>query len=108
RRAGWYVLGLGVAAVVFAYLVYYSHFTEVFRATWARIMSHEAVEAAGSAIAATPAAKFQRWASGTSDDYGLPGLVLAAAACIGTIQLARERLREGLTLVLGAWLAIWI
>ncbi|MEO8480733.1 MAG: hypothetical protein ABI634_00900 [Acidobacteriota bacterium] len=108
RRAGWWVLALGVVAVGLAYAVYYSHFTEVYRATWARIASHETVDATGSSIAATPITKLQRWASGTSDDYGLPGLVLAAAAAIGALELARRRLRDGVTLVLGGWLAIWM
>lgn len=108
RRAGWWVLAIGLVAAGVAYAAYYSHFTEVYRATWARVASHETVEAAGSSIAATPATKLQRWASGTSDDYGLPGLVLAAAAAIGAFELTRRRLRDGLTLVLGGWLAIWI
>jgi hypothetical protein len=108
RRAGWWVLATGVVAIAVAYGLYYSHFTEIYRATWARIASHETVEAAGSTIAATPAAKLQRWASGTSDDYGLPGLVLAAAALLGIFQLVRSRPRDGATLVLGSWLIVWL
>jgi hypothetical protein len=108
RRAGWWALALGLVALSLAYAVYYSHFTEIYRATWARIVSHETVDAAGSSIAASPATKLQRWASGASDDYGLPGLVLAAAAAIGAFELARRRLRDGTTLVLGGWLAIWV
>lgn len=108
RRAGYWALGMGLAAVGVAYAVYYSHFIDVYRATWARIASHETVDAAGSSIAASPIVKLQRWASGTSDDYGLPGLVLAAAAAIGAVALGRRRPREGVTLVLGGWLAIWI
>ncbi len=108
RRAGWWTLVLAALAVGVAYGLYYSHFTEVYRATWARIGSHETVDAAGSSIAASPATKLQRWASGTSDDYGLPGLVLAAAAAVGAFELGRRRVREGVTLVLGGWLAIWL
>jgi len=108
RRAGYWTLGIGLLAVGIAYVVYYSHFLEIYRATWARIASHETVDATGSSIAASPLVKLERWASGTSDDYGLPGLVLAAASAIGAVVLGRTRPREGVTLVLGAWLAIWI
>jgi len=108
RRAGWWVVALGLVAVAVAYAAYYSHFTEVYRATWARIVSHEVVDAAGSSIDATPATKLQRWASGTSDDYGLPGLVLAGAAAVGAFALIRRRPREGVTLVLSAWLVVWV
>jgi hypothetical protein len=107
RRAGLWVLAMTIVAIALAYVAYYSHFTEVYRATWSRILSHEATDATGSTIAATPAVKLQRWLAGTSDDYGLPGVVLAAASILGAVQLARQRTREGMTLVLAGWLAIW-
>jgi hypothetical protein len=109
RRTGLWMLGIGAAAAVIAYVAYYSHFTDVYRATWARIVSREAVDVAttGSAIAASPATKFQRWFAGTSDDYGLPGLALAIASLVGLILILKERPREGVTLVLVGWLAVW-
>lgn len=107
RRALW-VVGTAVLAVAIAWAVYYRHFGEVYQATFERVMSHEVVDEPGSAIAATPAIKFQRWLSGTSDDYGLPGLPLGLAAAFGLVLLTTERRRDPLTLVLIGWLVAWI
>ncbi len=106
RRAFWMAVA-GILAVALAYGVYYRHFGEVYRATVDRVLTHEVVEQPGSAIAATPAVKFRRWISGTSDDYGLPGAPLALAAVAGIVQLLRERRRDVLTLALLGWLAVW-
>jgi hypothetical protein len=108
RRAGLWMLAIAALGLTLAYVVYYSHFTEVYRATWARIAAHETTDTTvGSAIAASPATKFQRWITDTSDDYGLPGVVLAVAALIGAARLFATRRREGVTLVLLGWLAVW-
>jgi hypothetical protein len=108
RRAGWWLLALGLVAAGVAYAVYYSHFTDVYRQTWARIAAHEMADAPGSAIAAPPATKFHRWWTGQSDDYGLPGIVSALVSVIGLVALLRRRGRDGLTLVLVGWLAVWV
>jgi hypothetical protein len=108
RRRGLWMAAAGVLAVALAYGVYYRHFGEVYRATVDRVLTHEVVEQAGSAIAATPAVKFHRWITGTSDDYGLPGVPLAVAAVGGLVLLLRERRRDVLTIALLGWLAVWI
>jgi hypothetical protein len=108
RRVGWWLIALGLIAAGVAYAVYYSHFTDVYRQTWARIAAHETADAPGSAIAAPPATKFHRWWTGQSDDYGLPGVASALASLIGLVALLRSRAREGLTLVLAGWLGVWI
>jgi hypothetical protein len=107
RRQGALMMAAGALAILLAYAVYYRHFGEVYQATVDRVMSEEVVEQPGSAIAATPAVKFRRWISGTSDDYGLPGTPLALAAAAGVFLLVRERRRDALTLSLMAWLLIW-
>ncbi len=107
RRVGWWLIAIGLAAAGLAYAVYYSHFTDVYRQTWARIAAHETTDAPGSAIAAPAATKLHRWWTGQSDDYGLPGVVSALASLVGLLALLRRRAREGLTLVLVGWLAVW-
>jgi hypothetical protein len=108
RRQALWVLAAGTLAVLLAYGVYYRHFGEVYRATVDRVFSEAVVEAPGSAIAATPATKFQRWISGTSDDYGLPGAPLGVMAAAGLVLLARERRHDAFTRALLAWLVVWV
>lgn len=107
RRQGLLMLTAGVLAALLAYGVYYRHFEEVYRATADRILSEDVVEEPGSAIAATPATKFRRWISGTSDDYGLPGAPLGVVAAAGLVWIARERRHDPFTRVLLAWLVVW-
>ncbi len=107
RRQGARVLLVGMLALGVSYAVYYRHFGEVYRATADRVLSHEVAEEPGSAIAATPAVKFQRWISGTSDDYGLPGLVLALAAFAGIGLIVVQRRHDALTRALVGWLLAW-
>jgi len=107
RRAAWVCMA-GVLAVLLAYGVYYRHFGEVYRATIDRVWSEEVVEEPGSAIAASPANKFRRWISGTSDDYGLPGAPLAIAAVAGLVLLVRERRQDVFTRALVGWLVVWV
>ena len=102
------VAGVGVVALLLAWGLYYRHFMPVYRATIDRVVSEEVVEAPGSAIAASPATKFRRWLTGGSDDYGLPGAPLAAAAVAGMVLLIRERRQDVLTRALAGWLLAWI
>lgn len=97
-----------VAAVGVSYAAYYRHFHHVYQQTVERVMSHETVETPGSSIAASPMVKLQRWATGGSDDYGLPGVPLAAATILGFVWIVRQRMREPWTLILAAWLATWL
>ncbi len=108
RRHAVWILAIGLAAATVSYAAYYRHFGEVYRATIERVMSHDAVDEPGSAIAASPAVKFRRWISGTSDDYGLPGAPLGIAAVFGLAFIVRERRRDPLTLVIVGWLAAWM
>lgn len=108
RRQALWVLIAGALAVLLAYGVYYRHFGDVYRATVDRVFSEEVVEEPGSAIAATPATKFRRWISGTSDDYGLPGAPLGVMAAAGLVLLVRERRRDPFTRALFAWLLVWV
>lgn len=107
RRTGVWVLMVGLTAVAVSYVVYYSHFTEVYRQTSARVASREG-EAPTRSIVAPPAVKFQRWITETSDDYGLPAALLFGASVWGGLLLARRRPRDGLTLVLGGWTLVWV
>ena len=47
------------------------------------------------------------WISGTSDDYGLPGLVLALAAFAGIGLIVVQRRHDALTRALVGWLLAW-
>jgi hypothetical protein len=107
RRSGVWVLVVVLAAAAVSYGIYYSHFNPIYRATLARVVSREAEAPARSKVVAPPAVKLQRWIDGTSDDYGLPGLPVLAAAAGGLFLLLKRRLREGFTLVLSAWVLAW-
>jgi hypothetical protein len=106
RRAGGWVILVGLAAVAMAYAVYYSHFTGTYQRTGARIAAEEG--AAPTKLVAPASVKFERWIREASDDYGLPGLPLAAVAALGAMLLARHRPREGLSLILAGWMLLWV
>lgn len=108
RATGVATAGVLAIACAVAYGVYYSHFTALYRQTFTRVVSRVDREAATSMVA-DPATKLRRWITEDqfSNDYGLPGLPLAAAAGVGAVLLVRERRREGLTVVLLAWAAVW-
>jgi hypothetical protein len=108
RWKGAWIAVACLLAVGLSYAVYYRHFGEVYRQTVERVMSDAPVETTGSSIAASPGVKLQRWLTGGSDDYGLPGAPLAVATIAGAVLLWRNRRRDPWTLVLGGWLAIWV
>lgn len=107
RVAFWFAPVLALAVVV-SYVTYYSHFTDLYRETFTRIVSR-ADATTDNSMTATPALKFQRWLTEDqfANDYGLPGMAMFLAAAIGLAWLLRERPRDGLTIVLAAWAIVW-
>jgi hypothetical protein len=108
RRAGAWVLVLTLVASAASYVVYYSHFTAVFRQTIARVTSPQPEPPTKSKLVAPPAEKLRQWYAGIGDDYGRPGLLLLATAAAGSVLLARRRRRDGMTIVLASWGAVWM
>jgi hypothetical protein len=108
RRAGVWVLVLTLVASAASYVVYYSHFTAVYRQTLDRVTSRQREPPTRSKLVAPPSVKLRQWYAGTGDDYGRPSLALVATAVAGAVLLARRRPREGVTLVLAAWGLIWV
>ncbi len=108
RSAGVWVLALTLIASAASYVVYYSHFTPVFRQTFARVTSPQPEPPTKSKLVAPPAEKLRRWYGGTGDDYGRPSLPLLATALAGAALLARRRPGDGVTLVLAAWGIVWV
>jgi hypothetical protein len=108
RRAGVWVLALTLIASAASYVVYYSHFTTVFRETVERVTSRQPEPPTKSKLIAPPTEKIKQWYAGTGDDYGRPSLSLLATALAGAVLLAWRRPREGVTLVLAAWGLVWV
>ena len=108
RRAGLLVLALTLIASAASYVVYYSHFTAVFRQTFDRVTSRQPEPPTKSKLVAPPSEKLKQWYAGTGDDYGRPSLSLMATALAGAVLLARRRRRDGVTLVLAGWGLIWV
>jgi hypothetical protein len=106
RFAGW-ITAVTLAAFAISYVAYYSHFTDTFRKTAHQVMTTERVETTRS-IAATPAVKARLWATGATNDYGLPGLPLFLAACAGAAWLVRQRRGDVFTRVLAGWALVWV
>lgn len=104
------IVGAGAFAVaaIVSYVLYYSHFTDLYRETFTRIVSGADATTATSMVA-SPALKFQRWITEDqfSNDYGLPGLAMFLSAALGLVWMLRQRPREGLTLALLAWAMVW-
>jgi len=109
RRTGGWVLVVTAAAFGLSYVVYYSHFTALYKETLTRLLSGADEQTATSMVAA-PALKLQRWLTEDqfSNDYGLPGIALFASACLGGLWLVRAGWRQGITLALMSWAAVWV
>jgi hypothetical protein len=108
RRAGLWVLALTVLASAASYVVYYSHFTTVFKQTFDRVTVRQPEPPTKSKLVAPPSEKLKQWYAGTGDDYGRPSLPLLATALAGAVLLARRRPRDGVTIVLAGWGLVWI
>ncbi len=108
RRAGVWVLILTLVASAASYVVYYSHFTAVYRQTFERVTSRQSEPPTRSKLVAPPSVKLGQWYAGTGDDYGRPSLPLMATSVAGAVLLARRRPREGVTLVLAGWGLVWV
>lgn len=108
RRTGLTTAGVMLFAAVIAYGVYYSHFNDLYRSTFSRIVSG-ADQQSDTSMVASPRVKWQRWITEDqfSNDYGLPGLPLFAGALVGGASLLSSRAREPLTQALFAWAAVW-
>jgi hypothetical protein len=105
RRMGVRVFVILIAALAVSWVLYYSHFTEVYRRTWTAVSAGDSDDS--SKIVAAPAVKLSRWWAGIGDDYGRPGVAVMIAALGGLIWLVRQR-PAGAGLVLLAWMAAWI
>ena len=106
RRAGVWICALTIAAAAMSWVTYYSHFTDVYRKTYASVVARQTDDS--SKIVAAPSVKLQRWWSGTGDDYGLPSVPVMLIAAIGAAVAVRRRGRDGVTLVLLGWMLAWV
>jgi hypothetical protein len=103
RRLGVWVLAAGVGAAAVSYVVYYSHFHDVYAKTLERVAAREG-EAPSRSMVAPVSVKAGRMLGETRALFGVPVLICAAG---GLVWLWRRRAREGLTLVLSSWVAVW-
>ncbi len=103
RHATWMLLVL-VASLGVAYAVYYSHFHDVYAATFARVAAREG-EAATRSIAAPPGVKAARLSAETVRNFGWPLLLTAVA---GLALLRRAARDDTLTRVVYAWSLAWL
>lgn len=104
RRLGTAVIVVLAAALAIAYAVYYSHFHEVYRTTFARLMSGEGADETRS-LAAPVRVKASRWIEETWLNFGVP---LAAAALAGAAWIVGSDRRSPAAIVLAAWAATWV
>ncbi|MEO8481227.1 MAG: hypothetical protein ABI634_03405 [Acidobacteriota bacterium] len=109
RRSGLIAGGVLIVAASIAYGLYYSHFNDLYRQTFTRIMSG-ADQQSDTSMVASPRVKWQRWITEDqfSNDYGLPGVALFVSALVGAVWLVRSRRREPMTQALLAWAAVWL
>ncbi len=104
RRLGvWLVVAL-VAAIAVSYVLYYSHFHDVYARTLARVTAGEG-QGVTQSMAAPVSVKFARWRLEMQNVFGLPVIVAAVA---GAVWLVRRHRRDGLTAVFAGWGLTWI
>jgi len=106
RRIGLVLVGVGLAAAAFAYVVYYSHFHAVYSETIARVMSKADAGATGKLVG-PPLVKAKRWLAGVADDFAPPSVPVFVAAVAGAVLLVRRRPRDVFSLVLLSWIVVW-
>jgi hypothetical protein len=104
RRVGVGLLISLTLAVAVSYVVYYSHFHEVYRTTIDRVAAREG-EAETRSMVAPVSVKAERW---RQEVVGAFGIGVLATAALGAVWLLVRRRREGLTLVLAGWGLAWI
>jgi hypothetical protein len=104
RRLGLWLLAATLAAAAVSYIVYYSHFHDVYAKTFERVAAREG-EAATRSMVAPVSVKAGRWLSEIRALFGLPVLFAAVA---GAVWLLRRHAREGLTLMFAGWALTWI
>lgn len=103
RRLGVWVLAMVVTAAAVSYVVYYSHFHAVYRATADRVLAGDGANDERS-MAAPIAVKVDRWQSTMRMEFGVPALITAG---VGAIWILR-RPRNPALLVLGGWGLTWV
>ena len=106
RRAGVWLLALTMIGAALSWVVYYSHFTEVYSNTYQQVRAGERDDT--TKVLAAPLVKFARWRSGMGDDYGLPGWPAVALAGAGLAMILWRRQRDAVSLILSGWLVAWI
>lgn len=104
KRHAFAMVAILLVSLAVAYGLYYSHFHDVYAATFARVASREG-EAASRSIAAPPAVKAVRLTAETVRNFGWPLLSSAAA---GLVLLVRSRRDDTLTRFVYAWTLAWI
>jgi hypothetical protein len=108
RRFGVVALGVIAGAALASYVLYYSHFSNVYAESFARVVQSGGQRTAGSKVTSPPAVKIRHWLDQASDDFGRPSLAIAATSLAGLVLLLRRRRREAFTLILAAWAVVWV
>jgi hypothetical protein len=101
RRARWWVAGAVIAASIGSYVLYYSRFHAVYRATWARVTAAEG-RAVATSMVGPAGAKLPAFIEHTRGAFGDAALVAAAA---GLLLLVVQRRRDPLAIAIWAWAA---
>ncbi len=104
RRLGVWLLAAGIAAAAISYVVYYSHFHDVYAKTIERVAAREG-EAPARSMVAPVSVKAGRMVAETRAIFGVPVLF---AAIVGLIWLWRRHPREGWTTILTGWSVTWL
>ena len=104
RRVGVWLMAAMLAAAAVSYVVYYSHFHDVYAKTLERVAAREG-EAATRSMVAPVSVKAGRMLFETRELFGVPVLLAAIA---GAIWLLRRHARDGLTLMCAGWALTWI
>ncbi len=99
RLTGVILLGVTAAAIVIAFVVYYSHFMDLYRATWVRAAA-ETGKATAAAGGRTPMTRLLDVPRMLNIVYGLPMMGFAAVGAFNVIR----RDRSSTAIVAGAWM----